>query len=126
MRGHDLERCNEALEVTTKVLAYKTKHIPKIVETIWTEAQNYFVMTNFPTTDQGPMGPLFQLQDLFLATQLQLMAANDIIYSLLSMANVVVPKDMEMMWLQETLMRSLIELDERARLAKPGERDELS
>ena len=72
------------------------------------------------------MGPLFQLQDLFLATQLQLMAANDIIYSLLSMANVVVPKDMEMMWLQETLMRSLIELDERARLAKPGERDELS
>ncbi len=50
MRGHNLERCNQALEATTEVLAHKSKHIPKIVETIWTEVQNHFVMTNFPTT----------------------------------------------------------------------------
>ncbi len=84
MCGHDLELCNEALDATTEVLGYKPKHIPKIVETIWAEAQNYIVMTNFPTTD----------------------------------------KDMEMMRLQETLMQNIIKLDERARLAQPGERDE--
>ena len=77
----DLELCNKTMEATTEILGYKPKHIPKIVETIWAEAQNYIVMTNFPTTS----------------------------------------KDMEMMRLQETLMQNIIKLDERARLAQPGE-----
>ena len=68
------------------------------------------------------MGHLIRLQDLLKATKSRIMAAGDVIESTLNMAINVIPKDTDIMRLQETLMRGLIEIEERARLAQPGER----
>ena len=82
------------------------------METIWAEALNFFVTTNFPATDKGPMGHLIRLQDMLKATQLRFMATGNVIESSLNIAKIVIPKEMEMMLLQDTLMLvGLIKID---------------
>ncbi len=81
-------------------------------------------MGNFQATYKGPFSLLIQVQDMLKCTQLRIVAVSEPIETSIGTLTNVVPKDMEKMWIQETLMCCLIKLDERARLAQQGERDE--
>ena len=57
------------------------------------------------------------------AFQIRTIAAVEQIEAMLRIAVNIIPKDMDKIQIHETVMRGLIELDERARLAQPGESD---
>ena len=121
--GHDLENDLEAWEATADFMAIKETHRAKIVDLINAEASALYKLANFPTTDEGPLGLLIRLQDMFMGMQRRVIAANTTLELALNQVTKLVPKDSDGIRNQESLMRKLVALEERSRYDPIGSRD---